>query len=66
MKCLCNKTKASIDVAHDIRKIICEDLCRNVCFVSYDNFADLSRLIKDGTTSNILRCLLNLYTSVFF
>ena len=38
MKCLCNKTKASIDVAHDIQKIICEDLCRNVCFVSYDNF----------------------------
>ena len=63
MKCLWNKTKASIDVAHDIRKIICEDLCRNVCFMSY---ADLSRLVKDGTTSNILCCLLNLYTSVFF
>ena len=32
-----NKMKASTDVAHDIRKIICEDLCRNVYFVSYDN-----------------------------
>ena len=38
MKRLCNKTKASIDVVYDIWKIICEDLCRNVCFVSYDNF----------------------------
>ena len=27
MKRLCNKMKVSIDVAHDIRKIICEDLC---------------------------------------
>ena len=38
MKRLYNEIKASTDVAQEIRKIICEDLCRNVCFVSYDNF----------------------------
>ena len=36
MKCLCNKTKASTDVTHDIRKIICKDLWRNVRVWRYD------------------------------
>ena len=30
MKRLYNETKVSTDVAHDIRKIICEDLWRNI------------------------------------
>ena len=36
MKRLCNKTKASTDVTHDIQKIICEDLWRNVHVWRYD------------------------------